>query len=598
MKREFELSPDQRKAVESGAAALVVTASAGCGKTEVVARRIERLLASDAGGTGRVLAVSHTVKAAEEMRERLRQRVGDVDRRVDCETVHRFAHGLLRKGGTWVGLTPEPQLITEDDDRVELLRSWLTAQGDLVDPDDLHTELHAIDLARARRSNAPHLEEWRAALADAGGVDYPAMIDLATELAVLPGTNRQLQRMYDHVVVDEAQNPSQAQYGLLTAIVGPSPVVRPTVMLVGDPKQSIVVFAGADPTLIGRFASDYGAEVVALESNFRSAAKIQRVVDAVGQELGQERRSDDVDHPAPGRIDLRIAATEAMEGYQVADWIESILEHGLPVDSLAPDEDVEVVPEDIAVLGRSAATLREVRIALDRRGIASAIVVRPQDWVTSPFGEAVVNLMTWRAGADFVPRRALAAQLAVEAEALVDLPAALNAMRQVSRAWRSLADVVARGEPQKVVEGLVEVELEAEADHAEVWEADRKQIEDAWDDYCRVTDVPDRSWGGFRFHIARLQRTTDLTDGVRLMTIHKAQGKEFRAVAVVGLNDGQLPDFRNTDDPEGIEAELRAFYVAISRASRVLLLSRAVQRVTRYGTRATTPSRFLELAVT
>ena len=79
---------------------------------------------------------------------------------------------------------------------------------------------------------------------------------------------------------------------------------------------------------------------------------------------------------------------------------------------------------------------------------------------------------------------------------------------------------------------------------------------------------------------------------MRLLTVHKAQGREYLAVAVVGLNDGQFPDFRAQSEA-AFKDELRTFYVAITRARRVLLLSRSRSRMTRYGSRRTQPSPFL-----
>lgn len=76
-----------------------------------------------------------------------------------------------------------------------------------------------------------------------------------------------------------------------------------------------------------------------------------------------------------------------------------------------------------------------------------------------------------------------------------------------------------------------------------------------------------RTFGNFHQHIFRVQRGNMLDAGVRILTIHKAQGREFTAVALVACNDGQIPDFRATQQAER-EAELAAFYVAVSRASR------------------------------
>jgi len=97
-----------------------VVAAAGCGKTETVARRIERVLVGSADDPFRVLALSYTVRAADEMRDRFQLMLGDHSRRVDTETIHEFAWSLLRQYGTRIGLPVEPEVLTRDEDRVEL----------------------------------------------------------------------------------------------------------------------------------------------------------------------------------------------------------------------------------------------------------------------------------------------------------------------------------------------------------------------------------------------------------------------------------------------------------------------------------------------
>ena len=97
----FELTAEQAKVVDCDAPAISVVASAGTGKTEVVARRIERLL-EDRSNASPILALTYTVKAADELRDRIRTRIGDLDRYVEAETIHKFE--ASRKWG--IGAVP------------------------------------------------------------------------------------------------------------------------------------------------------------------------------------------------------------------------------------------------------------------------------------------------------------------------------------------------------------------------------------------------------------------------------------------------------------------------------------------------------------
>jgi superfamily I DNA/RNA helicase len=166
----------------------------------------------------------------------------------------------------------------------------------------------------------------------------------------------------------------------------------------------------------------------------------------------------------------------------------------------------------------------------------------------------------------------------------------------------ALAELAQLEEPADFIAALTDVPAPSEAvddivvDQAVAdWDADVRQLVAAWQRFCAETANAERTWGGFRLFISRLQRGDDRAPGVRLLTIHKAQGREFRAVAIVGLNDGQLPDFRATSDEDRL-AELRTFYVAITRSTRLLLFTRARSRMTRFGSRATKASPFLSYA--
>lgn len=586
--KELVLSPDQERAVLSDATAIVVVAGAGGGKTEVVAHRIERLLLDSEDDAYRVVAVSYTVKASDELRARLADRLGDLHRRVDTDTIHGFALSLLRQHGTRIGLPVEPEILSRNEDRAELLGSWLTQSGRSV-PEDPSLMLAQFDLARARCQDVPLLADWREALRLNGAVDYAAMLERAVELVEGAWMSQHLKRIYQHVVVDEAQNLTPAQYRFLTLVIGDPSAEHLHAVLVGDERQSIVDFAGADRTLIARFADEYGAERIELNTNYRSARTIIDVGRVVADALGQPTSgSESVEFPAEGSVALQECSTEEAEGKFVSDWIAALLSDGLDVAVVAPGEATTVQLEQIAVLARSAASLRSVRDALTVRNIESASSSTEDDWVASSAAKAVIEMIEYRSAPDHIASRRRLAKLAGKAGADWEEPESL-----LQSSTDPSVVALARLTDAKDAEALLEATEDLEIDDPD-WPDDLGQLNLAWRSFVDRTDTVERTFGNFRQHIARCQRGDSLDPGVRLLTVHKAQGREFKAVAVIGCNEGQFPDFRAKTSAEKA-AELRTLYVAISRPARALLLTRAKQRQTRFGLRVTDPSSFLAI---
>lgn len=589
---EVTLSVEQRAVVDSQEPALLVLASAGTGKTEVVARRIERLLTDHEAAPGRVLALSYTNKASNELRERFDTRLGSKAKQVDAETLHGFAHGLLRRSGTWIGLPAEPEILTRDEDRVTLLRDFLVERGQDPDADQLRKALRELDLARARRVSLPSLaDDWQDAMEAVGALDYEGLHERATELLDVPAARRRLGRMYDHIVVDEAQNLSRSQYRLLAAVFGPPPLASMTVMLVGDDKQSLIRFAGGDKRILHTFANEYDASTYRLTRNYRSAAKIAKLGGVLARELKHsEPESSELTYPASGDVRVLELLDESDEAMHVASWVCGLLDNGLLESVLAPGEATGVRPEEIAVLGRSSASLRATELALEERGIQTTTSVNLDDLLVTDLGRAAVEVIGLKGADHIAPRWELGRLLDVDNDVTHEISTIREHLLNRVDAFTSLVALIDLDHPDQLIDILKKV---GQADDA-TWHGDRLQLSDAWARYALGTDRGSRTWGGFRLFLTRLQRGNDLAKGVRLLTIAKSQGREYRAVAVVGLNDGQLPDFRATTEAE-MNEELSNFYVAVTRASRALVLTRPKERATRYGSRKQTRSPYLSM---
>ena len=600
MTKEISLTLEQQKIVDCDTPAVLVKAAAGTGKTEVLARQVERFISEPKNEYAHVMAITYTTRAADELKARLRKRLGDLPFRITAQTIHGFAHSILLQHGTHIGLPVDFQVLSSNEDRVELFERF----GDINQYPDYNKLLGELDLARAKMKDHIHLELWRRALSNVGAVDFAEMLAKAYELLTIPAFVSLYERIYGLIIVDEAQNLTEQQYQFLFALAGPvsTGTTRPRIpiILLGDPKQSIIRFAGADKELMNRFAEEFKAEKFKLKHNFRSARDLASLARRVARKLEKKNHEEDPDleYPAPGHIEKHCCPNEHKEGTYVADWVNRMLKNGLPEESLAENESGIVKEEQIAVMARSSSSLRHVNKALIKKGLEPAMVYGDKGFMATDLGRIAILLMRKHSTAHKVTaelglRRELRSH-SLNADDDKEITEALITNSD-GRYLDILLPLLEADSPQELMSSLSECLLPENGAPDELlagWYDDQLFMEDTWQDFANTTPAADRSWTRFALYLDRSLHGRDLGPGVRLLTVHKAQGREFKAVAVIGMNDGQFPDFRAASQPEKT-AELNTFYVAVTRASRVLLLTRALERQTRFGRRPTEPSPYL-----
>ena len=336
---DFPLTEEQHAVVDSDAIALVATASAGTGKTEILARRAERFVNDPATEGARVLVITYTTRAANEFKSRLRARVGGSMHRIVAETIHGFAHSILSTHGGHIGLPVDFQVLNSNEDRAELLARFSLSER----PDSYPELFRQLDFARATSTAHPLLKTWSDALDNSGVLDFSEMITKARELLQIPAIARMQRNIYGLVIVDEAQNLTKQQYQLITALIGRDdktgmPMVSAT--LLGDPNQSVTRFAGGDATLMRQFVDDYGAKEFELTQNFRSSKRLAALERVVSRELGRAGTDPSVraERSSEGVVCVREFPDEACEGSAIADWAAGLLGEGMPPESVSPGE--------------------------------------------------------------------------------------------------------------------------------------------------------------------------------------------------------------------------------------------------------------------
>lgn len=281
------LDPEQWVAVTTDASPLAVVAAAGSGKTMVLTRRIARRLLDGSADARHVLALTFTRDAAGELRRRLRRL--DIREPIETGTFHAVALRILRDRAMAAGAAAP----VVANDRGRLIREVLTetkvrcepgaaladidwARARLVEPRDFAS---ATRMARRRPAlqgdNYQLVHERYVALKKRRGVvDFDDLLaDLLDQLRRDATFADVVRWRFRHLFVDEAQDLNPLQHALLEQIRGG----RPDICLVGDHRQAIYGWNGADPSTLLEVERHYpGVTVVSLTGNYRCSPQIVR----------------------------------------------------------------------------------------------------------------------------------------------------------------------------------------------------------------------------------------------------------------------------------------------------------------------------------
>lgn len=615
------LTEEQEHVVSLRDGSFLVLAPPGTGKTEVIAQPIVRLLADSPRESFRVLALTFNNRAASAMRRRVRERLGNDTWRATVETYHSFYLDILRHYGHLIGIPSEVTVYDTVDSRIHALRQGLLDDGFVLTEEDLDRQgaEHVLDdISRMKRSlitpaAAPTrsttlgislreaYDAYEGALRRNGAVDFDGMLTRTYELLIEhPPVADHYRRLYRYILVDEAQDTSTVQFEILRTICGST---HRNVFMVADPDQLINRWMGADRRNLDRFVSEFGAEMFNLSTNFRCA---DRIVEAANHLLARDSKAPQIvaSGRAPGAVSALSYVDERVEAAAVVDWITRLRDKGMPKEWLAEVENTEVPPNQLAILARSRLQLREVLAVLDARKVPH--IFRAGD--VGPFDSTIYRvaldgLRVLANPADVALRRTLLGSVGQELDETVDeieiatagVSAFLAAVaeRDAIGARGLITCLAGAADIGPTMSSLTQplAAETAESDLAELLRADRELLASRWSSYKNSTESRNFSWSGIVMSI--LAEPREDPDGVRVSTIHAAKGLEYKAVAIVGMNDGSFPDFRNTADPDELASERRLAYVAATRASRALLITRPRSRATRFGARGQTPSRFL-----
>jgi DNA helicase-2/ATP-dependent DNA helicase PcrA len=559
------LDPAQLAAATGQASIQLTLAGPGSGKTSTLTGRFVHLIRQGVD-PARILAVTFTKKAADEMRRRIATLLElPSPSGLHIMTFHAFAFRLLRKNPGMAGLPERFQFWDAAEQRqvFSSRRMWWNEETDILDIIGGAKErlLDADSFAAAIDRDDEVLVEavkyfqvYQQALRDACAIDFADMVPLVVKaMTETESYRRSITSAFDHVLVDEYQDVNPGQVGLIDHFVNDG--VR--LWAVGDDDQTLYAFRASDVRYILEFTKKYlAATVHALDRNYRSCSNI---VLAAKRLIRHNRTRFDKDyHPAlaePGQLVIRGYSSPEVEARQVARAIAELIPSGC-------------VAQEIAVLYRAGAigvplqtVLKEMAIPFEVRGgadlwqsVAAKLVIGSLYYLRDGEAQpAMSRLGTNKRG------KILRQQLDQIRAAVRDQFGAScrNVQRIVADAVPGQSPDREKAEWRAVVDAVVALALSCSSlDELETKSAEQLRS---------LRNPPQHA--------------------VVLSTIHSAKGLEWDTVFVVGMEDGVLPHVNSED----IEEERRVAYVGVTRARRRLGLTYSIER---YGERLK-PSPFL-----
>ncbi|ARS71071.1 ATP-dependent helicase [Sinorhizobium meliloti] len=614
-----ELTDAQAVAVEWRDGPMFVLAGPGSGKTRVLTTRVAKLLADTPDRSFRVLALTFTNKAADEMSARVTALVPEQERRALIGTFHSFCMQMLQQHGSHIGINPDFAIYSLDVDRQEILRDAIKRAG--LDADDIRL-LSTIDKLKSQlvqpKGSARHFRNpsdgarveqvyaaYEAALTQANALDFGSLIAQAHRLVTsFPGIAARYRKTYAYWMFDEFQDTTDGQYELIRALAGNE---FTNIFAVADDDQIIYQWNGASYQQIQRFRTDFSPQELQLPTNYRCppaivAAANHLVVHNVQRTAAKrplEAGKTSLRYPNEQHIRVLRYSTDEVEAASIADGISKM-------DRSRWGE--------VAVLARTRYLLEKLQAALTQKQVAAVISQRRDDfrspqflWLAAvlrqalrPLDRRALEILTgafnrWF-GTDTRADLIITASELTERSFLDEWTVAVKAASGPNPNAAELADLAAKfgKEPTRFkpfIEAVL-AKIPAQDDESSDIAEDRA----AWFDLARnISKTIGRHAPLEQFLQELAIRSKEAPVGnntVTLMTIHGAKGKEFDHVYVVGLAEDILPSFQSLKAGENsaeMEEERRNCFVAITRAREWLCLSYADS----YRGWAKQPSRFL-----
>lgn len=578
-----DLNKAQRGAVTFGEGPLLILAGAGSGKTRALTYRAAYLLKEKKVGPDRILLVTFTNKAANEMRKRVKKLIGGKINLAFVGTFHSFCARLLRIEGKEIGIASN-FIIYDEADALELIKQAmanLNISSKSYKPkavkamisqvkNELIGALEYDQIARGhfQKEVGRVYREYQRLLKQYEALDFDDLLMEAVRL--LTKSERVLkkyQNKFMYVLVDEYQDTNKAQYGLTKMLAGK----WRNLCVVGDASQSIYSWRGADYRNLSNLEKDFpDLKIINLEQNYRSS---QSILEAANQVIVKNTMHPILKLWTKARLGERLKVFEAGDEKQEAEFIvEEIKKKGGKYS-------------DVAVLYRTNAQSRVIEEAFIRAGIPYVLVGGVKFYSRKEIKDCLAYLRHLDNPKDVVSYKRL--------EKLGKRR--LNKFLEWGEKDR---DRIKKMTTKEILEKTLKITGYLE-------KFDKKDEQDLMrlENIKELKSVAEefRNLREFLENVALVEQTDILPEkpktgkkkAVTLMTLHASKGLEFKTVFMIGMEEGLFPHSRSMLDQGELEEERRLCYVGITRAMKRVYFSYSRRRLYFGSYSSNAVSRFL-----
>lgn len=609
---------------------VALIAGAGSGKSTVLAKRVEYIIANRLAEPKHILVLVFGKKAAADIREKIESESGMEASMVEIGTFHSFCTKILRKYGHYIGIDQKMKFYDSNSGsggnrRLQALIAVLNDLGIAYDSDDIRDYFDFIDLSRANLITPSDLyKDIKKKLENGEQVSRRDVINYKvyseyqkrcwkfmefdyTDIVIYTyvllrkckDVRKEVVDELDYILIDEAQDLNIAQITIIKLLK----CNNNNIMLIGDYRQAIFGFLGSKPSILLNHKKLFpGSETMFLKENYRSTKRIVSAANNLIKHLRSKMENSDM--VSNNELGKRIELHKCIDCTDEADFIcGKIFE--LTINGTYDYKDIAIIYPQSFLISKTKKTLSDLQIPFVSTSESKFFnkeeikkIISCFKFINDPSSEQHFRAVT----KSIQGLGKVSVDKIVQYSELnsISYTEALKLFNHKNKEQLQEIAVLLENEDNKniydIAKSFIGTLKIIEKYKSKNTDANEVRIENVRELLSILKTNEEMSIKEFLDFIALNDVNSDgPTNAVNFISIHSSKGLEYKVVFLMGFEDGAIPFFKAKENSEQMEESLRLAYVAITRAKKELYISFPAKRLNASGNfQPKAPSPFLK----